>query len=98
MMRTIKFRGKTAEGKWVCGNLNVLCEEYSGIKPGHYISNSDGAPFAYQVIPGTVGQYSEVKDITGVEVYDGDVIQHKYMEREGPTHVQYDVVTTSWYP
>ena len=71
-MRTIEFRGKTAAGIWVYGYLTVLHKRFRNIEPGTYISNSAGAPFAYRVIPETVGQYIGHTDENNVRIYEGD--------------------------
>jgi hypothetical protein len=70
-MRKIKFRGMDVHGKWHYGNLAVISEKCNSIDPGYYISNSVGMPFAYQVRPKTVNQYTGLKDKNSQEFTKG---------------------------
>ena len=74
-MRDYKFRGMTLNGVWFTGNLAIVKEKLvSGIKPGVYISNAVGSPFAYEVRPETVGECTGVIDKEGNWIFEGDII------------------------
>lgn len=74
MNRVIQFRALTINGEQVIGLLLISQGKQGQPPAGYYISNSAGMPWAYQVRPETIGQFSGFSDRKGRPIYEGDVL------------------------
>lgn len=92
-MRKIKFRGKRLDnGEWIEGGywLNDTVTQQS-----HYIIDADGNPHA--VDPTTVGQYTGLHDRNGIEICEGDILQHMSINKKESYFVLWNDSTASFY-
>ena len=64
-MRKIKFRGRDRDGKWYFGNLKVREDDPTWATVAAWI-----------VDPETVGEFTDLQDSEGVDVFEGDIIQN----------------------
>lgn len=66
-MREILFKAKTISGNWINGLLANKDDKW-------YISNKAGMPFAYDVRPETICQFTGLCDKNGNRIWDNDIV------------------------
>ena len=83
-MREILFKAKTISGNWVNGLLANKDDKW-------YISNKAGMPFAYDVRPETLCQFTGLCDSYGNKIWENDILM-AHLDESYPEDVTYETV------
>lgn len=83
-MREILFKAKTISGNWVNGLLANKNDKW-------YISNKAGNPFAYEVRPETLCQFTGLCDKNGKKIWENDILMAN-LDESYPEDVTYETV------
>lgn len=83
-MREILFKAKTISGNWVNGLLANKNDKW-------YISNKAGNPFAYEIRPETICQFTGLCDKNGKRIWENDILI-AHLDESYPEDTTYETV------
>lgn len=83
-MREILFKAKTINGNWVNGLLSNKDDKW-------YISNKAGMPFAYDVRPETICQFTGMTDKNGKKIWENDILM-AHLDESYQEYTTYETV------
>ena len=83
-MREILFKAKTISGNWVNGLLANKNDKW-------YISNKAGSPFAYEVRPETLCQFTGLCDKNGKRIWENDILM-AHLDESYPEDTTYETI------
>lgn len=86
-MREIKFRAKRVDnGEWVYGDFKQYVN--NSICPDFYTIDTKSAN--HTVLEETLGQFTGLCDKNSKEIYEGDIVKTKYIEKREFQTIKYD--------